>query len=125
AVQRRYGSAEDAAAAAFSADTQVMDALARQAESGRALLLVLDDLQWADGATLRLLGRVAREVRRLPLLIVGTQRDPAGGSRPGSPVPGVSDVLNLRPLTPAESAALLSRAVGNADPEAVRRAAEL
>jgi DNA-binding CsgD family transcriptional regulator len=125
AVQSRYGSAEDAAAAAFAADTQVVDALAEQARRGRALLLVLDDLQWADGATLRLLGRVAREVRRLPLLIVGTQRDPGGGSRPGSPAPGVSDVLNLRPLTPTESAALLSRAVGSADPEAVRRAAEL
>jgi DNA-binding CsgD family transcriptional regulator len=125
AVQSRYGSAEDAAAAAFAADTQVVDALAEQARPGRALLLVLDDLQWADGATLRLLGRVAREVRRLPLLIVGTQRDPGGGSRPGSPAPGVGDVLNLRPLTPTESAALLSGAVGNADPEAVRRAAEL
>jgi DNA-binding CsgD family transcriptional regulator len=125
AVQSRYGSAEDAAAAAFAADTQVVDALAEQAQPGRALLLVLDDLQWADGATLRLLGRVAREVRRLPLLIVGTQRDPGGGSRRGSPAQGVSDVLNLRPLTPTESAALLSRAVGNADPEAVRRAAEL
>jgi len=125
AVQSRYGSAEDAAAAAFAADTQVVDALAEQAQPGRALLLVLDDLQWADGATLRLLARIAREVRRLPLLIVGTQRDPGGGSRQGSPAPGVSEVLNLRPLTPTESAALLSRAVGSADPEAVRRAAEL
>jgi DNA-binding CsgD family transcriptional regulator len=125
AVQRRYGSAEDAAAAIFAADTLVVDALAEQAQPGRALLLVLDDLQWADGATLRLLERVAREVRRLPLLIVGTQRDPGGGSQQGSPAPGVGDVLNLRPLTPTESAALLSRAVGNADPEAVRRAAEL
>jgi DNA-binding CsgD family transcriptional regulator len=122
AVQRRHGSAEDAAAATFAADTQVVDALAQQAETGQVLLLILDDLQWADGATLRLLGRVAREVRRLPLLIVGTHRDPAGS---GSPVQGASDVLNLRPLTRSESAALLSGAVGNADPEAVRRAAEL
>lgn len=125
AVQRRHGSAEDAAAAAFAADTQVVDALAGQAWSGQALLLVLDDLQWADGATLRLLGRVAREVRRLPLLIVGIHRDPAGGSRPGSPAQDASDLLNLRPLTRSESAALLSMAVGNADPDAVRRAAEL
>jgi len=125
AVQRRYGSAEDTAAAAFAADTQVVDALAEQARSGRALLLILDDLQWADGATLRLLGRVAREVRRLPLLIVGIHRDPASGSRLGSPRPGASDVVTLRPLSPRESAALLSRAVGHADPDAVRHAAEL
>lgn len=124
AVQRRYGSAEDAAAAVFAADTQVVDALAQQARPGHGLLLILDDLQWADGATLRLLDRVAREVRRLPLLIVGTHRDPAGGSRQGPPA-GASDVLNLRPLSREESAALLSGAVGNADPEAVRRAAEL
>lgn len=124
AAQRRYGSAEDAAAAAFAADTQVVDALAQQARPGRGLLLILDDLQWADGATLRLLDRVAREVRRLPLLIVGTHRDPAGGSRQGPPA-GASEVLNLRPLSRSESAALLAGAVGNADPGAVRRAAEL
>jgi predicted ATPase len=103
----------------------VVDALAEQAQSGRALLLILDDLQWADGATLRLLSRVAREVRPLPLLIVGTHRDPAGGSRLGSPAQGATDVVNLRPLSRSESTALLSRAVGNADPDAVRRAAEL
>jgi DNA-binding CsgD family transcriptional regulator len=122
AVQRRYGSAEDAAAAAFAADTTVVDALAEQTQSGQALLLILDDLQWADGATLRLLGRIAREARRLPLLIVCTHRDPAGS---GSAAQGVGDILNLGPLSRSESAALLSRAVGNADPEAVRRAAEL
>src|SRR5215469_12815854 len=116
AVQRRYGSADDAAAAAFAADSQAVDALAQQAKSGQPLLLVLDDLQWADEATLRLLGRVAREVRRLPLLIVGTHRDPATGALPGSLAQGASDVVNLRPLTREESAALLARAVGHPDP---------
>jgi DNA-binding CsgD family transcriptional regulator len=122
AVQRRYGSAEDTAAAAFAADTKVVDALAEQTHSGQALLLILDDLQWADGATLRLLGRIAREARRLPLLIVCTHRDPAGG---GLAAQGAGDILNLRPLSRSDSAVLLSRAVGNTDPEAVRRAAEL
>jgi len=125
AVQRRYGSADDAAAAAFAADSQAVDALAQQAKSGQPLLLVLDDLQWADEATLRLLGRVAREVRRLPLLIVGTHRDPATGALPGSLAQGASDVVNLRPLTREESAALLAGAVGHPDPAAVLRAAEL
>src|SRR5262249_61081877 len=44
AVQSRYGSAEDAAAAAFAADTPGVDALAGPAQPGRALLLALGDL---------------------------------------------------------------------------------
>ena len=84
AAQREYGSAEDTVAATFTADTRVVDALAEQSRSGPGLLLVLDDLQWADGATLRLLERVAPEARRLPVLVVGMHRDPAGGSLPGA-----------------------------------------
>src|SRR5205085_7724445 len=37
-------------------------------------LVVLDDLQWADAATLALLTHVVAEVPRLRLLIVGTVR---------------------------------------------------
>jgi hypothetical protein len=84
AAERGYGSAEDSAAATFAADTDVVDALEGQSRTGPGLLLVLDDLQWADGATLRLLGRVAPAVRRLPMLVVGAHRDPAGASLPGA-----------------------------------------
>jgi len=124
AAQREYSSAEDAVAATFTADTGVVDALAEQARSGPGLLVVLDDLQWADGATLRLLERVAPEARRLPVLVVGMHRDPAGGSLPGA-IAHRAAVLSLRPLTPNEAAAMLSAAVEEADPAAVRRAAGL
>jgi len=124
AAQREYGSAEDAVAATFTADTGVVDALAEQSRSGRGLLVVLDDLQWADGATLRLLERVAPEARRLPVLIVGMHRDPAGASLPGT-IAHRAAVLSLRPLTQNEAAAMLSAAVEEADPAAVRRAAGL
>ena len=124
ATQREYGSAEDSAAATFAADTDVVDALEEQTRAGPGLLLVLDDLQWADGATLRLLGRVAPATRRLPMLVIGAHRDPAGGALPG-PVTHRAEALSLRPLTQDEAAVVLSAAVERADPAAVRRAAEL
>ncbi|WP_213451783.1 helix-turn-helix transcriptional regulator [Rhizomonospora bruguierae] len=37
-------------------------------------LLVLDDLQWADSATVMTLNRLARAVERMPLLLVGATR---------------------------------------------------
>ena len=52
-AQRESGSAEDMAAATFAADTNVVDALETQARAGPGLLVVLDDLQWADEASLR------------------------------------------------------------------------
>ncbi|HEV2372183.1 MAG TPA: AAA family ATPase [Streptosporangiaceae bacterium] len=49
-------------------------------------ILVVDDLQWADQATVALWGRLARSVRQTPLLLVGTTR----------PVPQRDDLLALR-----------------------------
>jgi predicted ATPase len=45
--------------------------------AGRAqpLLLVLDDLHWADDSTLLLLQHVAQQLREVPVLILGTYRD--------------------------------------------------
>jgi DNA-binding CsgD family transcriptional regulator/tetratricopeptide (TPR) repeat protein len=49
-------------------------------------VLVIDDLQWADPATVTLWGRLARSVRQQPLLLVGMMR----------PVPQREDLLALR-----------------------------
>ncbi len=49
-------------------------------------ILVVDDLQWADQATITLWGRLARSVRQVPLLLVGMMR----------PVPQREDLLALR-----------------------------
>ena len=38
------------------------------------LLLVLDDLQWADTASLGLLFRLARRIEKLPIMVVGNYR---------------------------------------------------
>jgi DNA-binding CsgD family transcriptional regulator len=50
------------------------------------VMLVVDDLQWADQATVQTLGRLARSVPQLPLLVVGVMR----------PVPRRDDLLALR-----------------------------
>jgi DNA-binding CsgD family transcriptional regulator len=49
-------------------------------------ILVIDDLQWADQASVALWGRLARSVRQVPLLLVGMMR----------PVPQRDDLLALR-----------------------------
>ena len=50
------------------------------------VVLVVDDLQWADQATIALWGRLARSARLMPLLLVGMMR----------PVPQREDLLALR-----------------------------
>ena len=52
----------------------------------RPAILVVDDLQWADPATVTLWGRLARSARQVPLLLVGMMR----------PVPQRDDLLALR-----------------------------
>jgi DNA-binding CsgD family transcriptional regulator len=52
----------------------------------RPTVLVIDDLQWADQASIALLGRLARSARQVPLLLVGMMR----------PVPQRDDLLALR-----------------------------
>ncbi len=49
-------------------------------------ILVIDDLQWADQASIALWGRLARSVREAPLLLAGMMR----------PVPQREDLLALR-----------------------------
>jgi tetratricopeptide (TPR) repeat protein len=47
---------------------------------GPPRLLVLDDLHWADSATLQLLGYLGRATEPVPLVIVGTLRDTEPGT---------------------------------------------
>jgi DNA-binding CsgD family transcriptional regulator len=53
-------------------------------------ILVVDDLQWADQASVTLWGRLARSVRQMPLLLVGMMR----------PVPQRDHLLALRRAVP-------------------------
>jgi DNA-binding NarL/FixJ family response regulator/tetratricopeptide (TPR) repeat protein len=54
--------------------------------AAQPIVLVIDDLQWADQPSIALWGRLARSVRQVPLLLVGMMR----------PVPQRDDLLALR-----------------------------
>ena len=59
-------------------------------------ILVVDDLQWADQASVTLWGRLARSVRQMPLLLVGTMRavdDSARLRLTGLPEPAVAELV--------------------------------
>jgi len=53
----------------------------RRASEEKALLLVLDDLHWADSSTIELLHFLARNCRNVRVLIVGTYRPEDLGTR--------------------------------------------
>jgi DNA-binding CsgD family transcriptional regulator len=88
-------------------------------------ILVIDDLQWADQASIMLLGRLARVARQLPLLLVAMMR----------PVPQRDDLLALRRvlgdaarlqltgLTRAAVAELVASLVGGVPDEGLLRLA--
>ncbi len=70
----------------------------------RPTVLVIDDLQWADQASITLWGRLARSVRQMPLLLVGMTR----------PVPQREELLALRRAIGADGRLQLSGLNGGA-----------
>ena len=67
----------DPEAARFRFVAAATEALLESAESD-GLVVVLEDLHWADDTSLRLLRHLAGELARSRLLVVGTHRDPTG-----------------------------------------------
>jgi tetratricopeptide (TPR) repeat protein len=70
----------------------------RRAATRGPVLLVLDDLQWADASSLALLRFAAREVRRSPVAIVGTLRDVGAGPASGRMPAGLAETALTVPL---------------------------
>jgi DNA-binding winged helix-turn-helix (wHTH) protein/tetratricopeptide (TPR) repeat protein len=108
---------------------RLFDALAgllrRRAQRG-PLLLVLDDLHWADEASLLALEFLAPELRSAALLVIATYRDvEVRRDHPLSRVLGalarvpVCERIALRGLEPAEVAALVEAVSGQAPPDAL------
>ena len=90
--------------------------LERLGAGGRPLLLVLEDLHWADASTLDLVAFLAHAVPRRRILIVATYR--SDEPRPHDPLPRVvgelhraraATVLELGPLGHDEMALLVAR----------------
>lgn len=82
----------------------------------RPLLVVLDDLHWADTASLRLLAFVAEAVQREPLLLLGLQREGEGADVRAlldeSPGGRRTESISLQGLSPEEMERLVTLAVG-------------
>ncbi|HEY6147910.1 MAG TPA: AAA family ATPase, partial [Thermoanaerobaculia bacterium] len=76
---------------------EVLDQLVAFIADERPLVLVIEDLQWADEASLRLFHFLARRVPRRRLLLVGTYRPEEIVTEPGGrahPLPGLLQLLS-------------------------------
>jgi tetratricopeptide (TPR) repeat protein len=113
----------DRAEQALDPDQQqfrMFDSLAtvlRKAGDARPLLVVLDDLHWADPSSLAFLDFVAREIRDMRVLLIGTHREQ--GVSPDHPLvrlPHDVHRLRLRGLSLPDTATLITATTGQ-DPE--------
>ncbi len=100
----RAPDATDPEVARFRFVSAATEALVASAEQG-GLVVVLEDLHWADPTSLRLLRHLAGELHRSHLLVLGTYRDPAGprGAQLLEAVPDLlrwpgTELLELAPL---------------------------
>ncbi len=103
---------------------ELFDAVAaflRRAAGKRPLLLVIDDLHWADVPSVLLLGVVAPTLRALPAVLLGTYRDV--DAPPGSAVTGAlpelvrhGRMLSLGGLTRADVGELVASLTGSTPP---------
>jgi ATP/maltotriose-dependent transcriptional regulator MalT len=104
------GNGVDQVAAATERLLSLVDELC----NGDPVLLVVDDLQWADPATVQTLGRLVRTVHQLPLVVAGVTRpvpireDLKALSRSIKP----ADRLRLHSLSDTEVARLVEKAAG-------------
>lgn len=99
--------ASDRAADIPAAMAEQMLALVTEQCAARPTVLVIDDLQWADPASVSLWGRLARVAEQMPLLLVATMR----------PVPKREEIVKLRRVVDDETriqlAALTDTAVAD------------
>jgi DNA-binding CsgD family transcriptional regulator len=79
-------------------------ALVTEQCAARPTILVVDDLQWADQASVTLWGRLARSARQVPLLLIGMMR----------PVPQRDDLLALRRVVNDDTRLQLTGLTGEA-----------
>jgi DNA-binding CsgD family transcriptional regulator len=88
-------------------------ALTMDETAARPVVLVIDDLQWADSASVKLWGRLARTAPQVPLLIVGMTR----------PAPQRDDLVALRRAVDSEARVQLAALPQQAVAELVKELA--
>ena len=105
-LDARIHDGESAAAARFRIVRAAVDAL----RDAGPLVLVLEDLHWADAASLALLRQLATDIADVPLLVIGTVRQPGDGF-PLADFAGLPavEILTLAPLEPAAVASFLAQ----------------
>jgi DNA-binding SARP family transcriptional activator len=92
----------------------------RELDAAAPVLLVLEDLQWADASTLDLVAFLAHAAAGRRILLVGTYRSEE--VHPGDPVRRLdAETLVLEPLPPADIDALLVARSQTPLPTALRR----
>ncbi|MGV9710588.1 ATP-binding protein [Gordonia sp. NPDC003424] len=104
----------DGVAEAADAQFRLLDAVSRflvRASSDRPVVVVIDDLHWADPGSLALLAFVARAVRDAPVLLVGAFRDTEAPDEM-SDVSSVATQVVLVGLERAEVAAMVAAIPG-------------
>ena len=108
-VQPAPGTAEPmSAAAAADAQFRLFEAVSRCLSglaARRPVLVVLDDLHWADEPSLRLLGFLARALAAQAVLLLGAYRD-TEASQELRELAGTAQQLALHGLAPAEVEAM-------------------
>jgi class 3 adenylate cyclase/tetratricopeptide (TPR) repeat protein len=101
-----------------------VEVLTGAADRHAPLILILDDLHWADEASIVLLGHLLRHSRGVPVLVVGTYRDTDLDRR--HPLADLlrdqrrarrAERLDLAGLDPDEVAALVASVAGGAAPD--------
>lgn len=116
----------DAQTALFETIRQVLTTLAQR----QPVLLLVEDLQWASVATLRLLHYLARNVQTTPVLLIGTYRDEDIRQEAGAEPHPLQEVmqrmgrerlfeqLTLSPLAREQSDALVKQVLPGAPEDA-------
>lgn len=117
--------AGDVQAARFRLVSAAADALVAAAEPA-GLVVVLEDLHWADEASLRLLRHLAGELRRSKLAVVATHRDTGHTPALDAALPDLlrrpgARSISLPPLAESDARALLTGLAEEDVREAYRR----
>lgn len=95
----------DASFVALRALHRLIASLSRE----QPLLLAIDDLHWADAASMRWLGHLASRIHELPVLVLATARSEEMGSHPElASLTAAARVTRPPPLTPSAVAVLLT-----------------